>query len=369
MESSEDSADRHNADESNAGGPRTDVQLLRRLVDQLPGMVAYWSSDLRLVIANADYCAFVGRSSDDLRGRHFSAVLGVDVFQANLPHLQAALAGERQTFLRTLLDATGASRHTEVSYSPDIVDGRVAGLFALITDITDRVRALDALESANRRYSDLIAMLGHDVRQPLTIVQALLDEIEHAWNGDTDDAWPRANVTRALAAVERMDQMLVGMLSMINVDSGEIEVHPRRGGLATLVAEALASELYAVEPRLTVRNDGTVAVDPFHLRQILGNLLSNAARYGSPPVVVTVEADKHAVRMRIADSGPGVAKSFVPYLFDRFARAGGTRGSPPSSTGFGLYMVRELVRLNGGTIEYRPNTPVGAEFTVTFPRA
>lgn len=122
--------------------------LLRRLVDQLPGMVAYWDTGLHLVMANDAYSRFFERSVTDLRGMHFSAVLGEDVHRANLPHLRAALRGDPRVFERTLVDGLGARRHVEVSYSPDTVDGRVVGLFALITDVTARVEAQYDLDEA-----------------------------------------------------------------------------------------------------------------------------------------------------------------------------------------------------------------------------
>ncbi|RYB88529.1 PAS domain S-box protein [Nocardioides glacieisoli] len=127
-------------------GPHGD--LLRRLVDQLPGMVAYWDPDLRLVLANAAYCTFVGRPAEGLHGQHFSAVLGEEVYRANLPHLQGALSGEPQVFERTLSDGLGVTRHAEVSYGPDVVDGQVEGIFALITDVTPRVEAQRDLDEA-----------------------------------------------------------------------------------------------------------------------------------------------------------------------------------------------------------------------------
>lgn len=469
-------------------GPHGD--LLRRLVDQLPGMVAYWDPDLRLVLANAAYCRFVGSPAERLRGQHFSAVLGEEVYRANLPHLQAALCGKPQVFERTLPDGLGMIRHAEVSYTPDIVDGQIAGIFALITDVTPRVEAqkdldeaqelaglaswtfrpaeetltwsrqlfrlagrdpdldvadwetyarlvhpedrttvesmrenaehgrsydgrhrllikdevrhvrsrgqsvLDAhgdltmmrgtvqdeteltrqthaLETANRRLADLIAMVGHDVRQPLGVVVAYLDEVIDQWDSDDHDG-NRAHLVKALAAALRMNQMLENILAMINPDSNAVVVRPQRASLAEHVAQALAQEHYPVVPHLEIVEDADVAVDPFHLRQILANLLSNAVHHGAPPVTLTIEATEHEATLAVTDAGPGVPEEFVPRLFDRFTQASADTERAPTGTatgtGFGLYLVRELLHANSGTIEYGPASPAGAQFRITLPR-
>lgn len=464
-----------------------DVHLLRRLVDQLPGMVAYWDTDLRLVIANAAYGHFVGRPVEDLRGQHFPVVLGEQVYQANLPHLLACLRGEPRAFERTLDDGLGVTRHTEVSYHPDIVDGQVVGIFALITDVTARVEAqhdLDeaqaiaglaswtyrpadqtstwsrqlfhltggdpnlqvpdwaaytalvhpddrtivesmraqaeqgrgyearyrllingevrhvhsrsrpvfnghgdvvmmrgtiqdetelmertqALDMTNRRLADLIAMIGHDVRQPLGVVIAYLDEVIDQWDA-LDHAQRQAYLAKAFSAAGRMNQMLEDILAMIKPDSDAVVVHPQRARLAEHVARALAHGHYALEPHLKVRDDADASVDPFHLRQILGNLLSNAARHGAPPVTITIEATEQDAVLRVTDAGPGIPEDFVPHLFNRFVRADDGAATPTVGSGFGLYLVRELTHANGGTIYYQQAQPSGAEFTIAFPRA
>jgi signal transduction histidine kinase len=129
--------------------------------------------------------------------------------------------------------------------------------------------------------------------------------------------------------------------------------------------------------------DTHAMVDPWHLRQILTNLIGNAVKYGKSPFQATIraghpggpgtgrdDANGSAVSMQIEirDSGEGVPPDFVPQLFDRFARAQTGIATKKQGTGFGLYIVRQLVHVNGGRIEYRPGLP-GARFVVTLPAA
>ena len=137
-----------------AGGPLGDreavaeARLLRSVLDRLPAMVAYWDREMRNVFANDAYVEWFGFSPEQMRGIHIREVLGDQVYAMNLPHIEAALAGEEQLFDRTLVDTLGRARHTQASYVPDVVDGEVRGFFVLVTDVTPRVEAQRAMDEA-----------------------------------------------------------------------------------------------------------------------------------------------------------------------------------------------------------------------------
>ncbi len=125
------------------------------LLDALPAMVGYWDRDLRNVVANAAYVEFFGRSPDALRGRHIRDLLGDELFAKNEPYLRAALAGEPQLFDRELIDQSGVKRHTQASYTPDVVDGQVRGIAVLVTDVTARRASEHATAMAEARFRAL----------------------------------------------------------------------------------------------------------------------------------------------------------------------------------------------------------------------
>ncbi|CAH0272864.1 diguanylate cyclase [Microbacterium sp. Bi128] len=114
---------------------------LRAVLNGIPALVGYWDTGLRNRLANDAYCEWFGFAPQQLHGMHVRDVLGETVLEANLPHIEGALAGKRQQFDRTLVDAAGQSRFTEVTYTPDTQDGAVQGFFVLVTDITERVLA------------------------------------------------------------------------------------------------------------------------------------------------------------------------------------------------------------------------------------
>ncbi|HET9023152.1 MAG TPA: PAS domain-containing protein [Burkholderiaceae bacterium] len=138
---------------------QTDV---RAILNALPAMVGYWDSDLRNRMANDVYVEFFGMTPEEMRGKHISEVLGPELYELNLPYLQRALAGEAQQFERAIPTPSGELRYTQASYVPDIVDGKVLGLFVLVTDITDRKRAEEEVERARARLAEAerIARVG-----------------------------------------------------------------------------------------------------------------------------------------------------------------------------------------------------------------
>lgn len=254
-------------------------------------------------------------------------------------------------------------------------DGSVARLSGTWQDVTaqheharDLTQLNEDLTRANRLNSDVLGMLGHDIRQPLAIVQGFLDVLTSRWERTADDQ-RKDYVARALAAAHRTAALFDDILALVGAEAGQLSSLPQPIDVTQAVHEANGSD--GRRAAAEVRSDGTpwALVDPFQLQQILTNLLSNAARYGEPPVVVHVARHGDRVRIDVTDSGPGVPETFVDHLFDRFERAETGTSSDTGGTGFGLYLVRRLLETNGGTVTYEPVEPHGARFTVMLPAA
>ncbi|MGJ6124106.1 PAS domain S-box protein [Mycolicibacterium sp. Y3] len=129
-----------------------ETRRLRLLLDRLPALIGYWDRDLRNVFANAAYVDYFGVTPEEARGRHIREILGEAVYTLNLPYITRALAGEEQLFERTLIDRFGATRYTQASYLPDIVEGAVRGFYVQVTDVTARVEAERARDEAVRLF-------------------------------------------------------------------------------------------------------------------------------------------------------------------------------------------------------------------------
>ncbi len=225
------------------------------------------------------------------------------------------------------------------------------------------------LETAHQRIADLLAMLSHDIRQPLAVVSGYSALLLEEWD-DLDDGARRQDLGRIVSAASATSGLVDEMLTLTQLDSNRLPTHPAVIDLGSAVAEALAL-VRIPEPGMVVVHpvpDTTVFVDPRHLQQIVSNLVSNAIKYGAPPVDVTTGTTVDTVTISIRDHGPGVPAEFLPHMFERYSRADTAAARRQKGTGLGLYIVRQLTDANGGAISHHHASGGGSCFTVTLPR-
>ena len=134
-------------------------EILRLVVDAVPAMLAYWDRSQRCVFANRAYERWFGVTPQSLIGRSMSELLGA-LYPLNLPHIEAALRGERQEFEREIPDpAGGPPRHSLAVYIPDIVDGEVRGFCVLVSEITEQKKTELELRDALSKVKTLTGLL------------------------------------------------------------------------------------------------------------------------------------------------------------------------------------------------------------------
>ncbi|TRZ98127.1 MAG: PAS domain S-box protein, partial [Rhodocyclaceae bacterium] len=158
-----------------------DEHFLQRLIDAIPGQVAYLNRDLRYEFANKAYREWFGKSADEMKGIHLRDVLGEEMFQKTLPFVQTVLRGETLSFLRTSPEIEGKTVYLWANYVPDVQGQQVLGIFGSFSDITDlktaqiqleqlneqlNVRTLQA-EAANVAKSAFLANMSHEIRTPM----------------------------------------------------------------------------------------------------------------------------------------------------------------------------------------------------------
>ena len=141
---------------------------LRRLVDHVPSMLAYWDVDLSCRFANRAYETWFGSDPDRLIGTSLRDLLGPDLFALNEPFILGALRGEEQTFERVVPGPDGIVRHSLANYRPDVIDGQVVGFIASVTEVTQLKRTEADLRNAVRSLED-------EIRRRRTIEDRLID--------------------------------------------------------------------------------------------------------------------------------------------------------------------------------------------------
>ncbi len=223
-----------------------------------------------------------------------------------------------------------------------------------------------ALVTAHGEISDLVAMLSHDLRSPLTSINGFTSILRGAESLPPERT---ADLLRRIAEAGRhLELMLDDALSATALEANGISPEPQPVRLDQAVSDVL--ELMPVplpgvdrsrlEPVLAL-------VDPGHLAQILTNLITNAQKYGAAPYVFSTWTDGARAGFTVTDHGTGVPVEFEGRLFERFARADRHRAGGIRGTGLGLYIAHRLAGANGGVLSHRRGSSGGAEFDLALP--
>jgi PAS domain S-box-containing protein len=172
---------------------RRSCQRYDRLLDSVPALIAYTDAQYRIVLVNRAYADSFGRRAEELIGRPVREHVGAESFERNRPYFDAALAGTAQQFENTVVDPSGALRHTQVSFTPDIVGGVVDGVVVMITDITALVEARQVFNDAQR-----LAAIGSWVLDPATGMLIFSDELYRIIGIDRPGDGPRLDQIQSM---------------------------------------------------------------------------------------------------------------------------------------------------------------------------
>ncbi len=251
---------------------------------------------------------------------------------------------------------------------------RAAERIALGIERTARIdaerRARETLEASNRVKDEFLAMLGHELRNPLS---AICNAVATA----TRDESRRA---RALEIAERqaeqLGRLIDDLLDVARITQGRITLRKERVHLSEIIEQAVESTRSFIESRGLELNVAIapepirVDADPARLQQVLVNVLSNAAKYTEPGgrIDLTSERRDDEVAVRIRDTGIGIAPEVLPRIWDLFSQADRALDRAQGGLGIGLTVARRLVELHGGRIEaFSQGLGTGAEFVVMLP--
>ena len=248
-------------------------------------------------------------------------------------------------------------------------------LGALVGLALDRVRLFEQeheavleLERANQVKTNFIALAAHELRTPVTTIHGFVQTLHHL--GDRLDEPQRQQLRGSLEQqTARMALLVEQLLDLSRLDAEAVEIVPQlirvRERVEEIVGAAAAARRDAV--KVDVPDDLEAHVDPAAFDRILSNLITNAFRYGEPPVTVTAEQTDNHLRIAVEDRGRGVMPEFVPDLFERFSRSESSR-SASGGTGLGLAIARSYAVAHAGDLRYEPADPHGARFQLLLPQ-
>ncbi len=279
----------------------------------------------------------------------------------------------------TALRADGSEFPTELAITRIPVDG--PALFtAYLRDISARkdaeskLRQLAAdLSEADRRKNEFLAMLAHELRNPLAPIYNAV----HVLRSEHNDAATVRSVAEMLdRQVGQMVRLVDDLLDVSRVSRAKVELRKEQVDLADVVhhaEEAVRSSAHSVDRHLAI----TLPKEPIHLNgdparlaQVIGNLLNNACKFTDKGghIQLTAELENEQVVVRVKDNGIGIAPDQLGRIFDLFVQVDGSLERTTSGLGLGLTLVKNLVEMHGGTVEaHSDGIGHGAEFTVRLP--
>ncbi|MFG1924258.1 PAS domain S-box protein [Cryptosporangium sp. NPDC048952] len=373
---------------------RLSEQRFRTVFDHSLAGMALIDLTGRIKQANRAFGVMLGRPPETLAGLALTEITHPDDAPETETAMRETLAGSSPGFTReqryrhadgrVLYGATTVTLHRDL-------DAKPVRFTVQVVDVTDRKRLEDEeaaaraqlaehadelertngnLTDARDRMADFVAMLSHDVRQPITGILGYTETLADDW-----DHLPDQRKQQYLRGIEgaglRLNRLVEDILTVAQLDAGVLTPKAVPIDLGSALRDAVATlpPDQALDVTVSVPEGLCVRADAGHLQQIVTNLLGNAVKYGAPPFDLTARGTGSTVELSVCDHGEGVPAEFVPHLFERFSRAETGVATTKRGTGLGLYIVRTLAEAGRIGLGYRPNRPTGACFQVTLPAA
>jgi len=355
-------------------------ERLVTLFEQAPGIIAVLRGpDHVFEITNRSYLQLVGHRAlvgkavrdalPEVQGQGFFELLD-HVYQSGQPFVGHAVPLRVQRDPNAPLE----ERFIDFVYQP-IHDqhGKVSGIFVEGSDVTARKRIEDELRAANRQKDQFLAMLAHELRNPLAPITTAAQLLQR---GQMD----APGIQRASDIIARQAQHMTSLVNDL------LDVSRVTRGLVTITKEALEMReivheaVEQVRPLIDARGHALqceitagplrVEGDRTRLIQVVSNILNNAAKYTAPggSLVLSARSESGWVRVAVRDNGQGIDPPILPYIFDLFIQAERTPDRSQGGLGLGLALVKSLAALHGGRVEaHSAGLGMGSEFVVYLP--
>jgi PAS domain S-box-containing protein len=349
-------------------------QRLRAILDNWPSVIFVKDLEGRYLLANRACEGYSGEPPERMLGKtdydYFPREIA-ERYRAddlNVLHTGTAVRYEESGALR----GEGRASLT-VKFPLCDAAGRPYAVCGIATDITDLKRAEQALKEADRRKDEFLAMLAHELRNPLAPIRNAVQVMNLLAGGEP-------NLQRAREMIERqvkhLARLVDDLLDVSRITRGKINIRKEPVELASVIARAAETSRPLLETRrqalaVTLLPEPVlVEGDATRLAQVFANLLNNAAKYTNEGgrVTVTVERAGGEVVVRVRDTGIGIPAELLPRVFDLFTQGDRSLARSEGGLGIGLTLVRRLVEMHGGRVEAFSDGPgKGSEFVVRLP--
>ena len=318
-----------------------------------------------------------GWTPDEAIGKPVTMIIPDDRQGEEVMILSKLRQGQRIDHFETIRK-TKEGRLVDVSVTISPVrdeSGRVVGASKVARDITLQKHVLRELEQADERKNEFLAMLAHELRNPLGPIRHAVKILRARAPNPEELAWATGIIDRQ---TEHMTRLVDDLLDVARISRGTIELRRERVDIAAVLKSAVEATRAVVE-RSRHQLKVTVPTQPLYvegdvtrLTQIVTNLLDNAAKYtdSGGRIWLSGEREGDMVVIRVRDTGIGIASDMLPRIFEMFTQGSVATDRTQGGLGVGLSLVERLVKLHGGTVSaHSGGVGKGSEFTVCLPVA
>jgi len=357
-------------------------QRLRFVMDSMPQKIFTATADGSIDYFNPQWMDFTGLLFEQIRGWGWQQFIHPDDLDQNLKVWRHSLAtGEPFQFEHRFRDVGGAYRW-HISRALPLRDdaGNILMWVGSNTDIDEQRKSADVLTAlaaelseADRQKSEFIAVLAHELRNPLAPISNAVQVLQMT-SGDPVTVKSIGVIMER--QVRQMVRLVDDLLDVSRLSRGKIGLRTERVDLVSILHDAIEAAHPAVQRgahQLTFEAPPPplwLHADPQRLVQIFGNLLNNAAKFSEPGGRVTVTVQEHEgdAIVRVRDTGIGIPEDKLEAIFDMFTQADQSLERAHGGLGIGLTLVRQLVEMHGGSVQvFSAGAGMGSEFVVRLP--
>ncbi|MES3012260.1 MAG: CheR family methyltransferase [Pseudomonadota bacterium] len=342
----------------------------RALADNAPVLI--WMSDREglLQFVNQEFVRFTGIEAARLAGRRWTDLLQLEDRVAAVRAFGdgSAAVGRREQVNARLQDGSGRFRWMKVT-----AISRDGGWIGSMADVDDQWQAAQELRAADRHKDEFLAMLGHELRNPLVPIRNAAEILAHVGGSDNRVHWVRDTLVRQ---VEHITRLVDDLLDLSHVTRGTLQLHVAPIDLGHVVALAVENATPLIKRRhhrfecALPKEPVWVEGDSVRLAQVVLNLLDNAAKYTDEggSLSLTLTHDTEAATIAVKDTGIGIAPEMQGRVFDLFVQDQRSLDRSEGGLGVGLALARRIVELHRGAVRASSaGVSKGSELTVCLP--
>jgi PAS domain S-box-containing protein len=348
---------------------------LQALLEHVPEIIVSFDKRFRLVAVNPAVARLTGLPPERFIGKTYRE-LGLAEESCRLleEKLRAVMEGGREVIFECACEFATGLHALQSRFLPEIAaDGSVTSVLGIVTDVTERKQSEAALKNADRLRDEFLAMLVHELRNPLAAIRSAFHLLQLKGSSEPDKQWSLGVIDRQ---VNHLTRLIDEILDVSRISTGKIQLKKVPIDVTEVVARAAEGCQPHLEDKQQVLQINlpsyplAAEADPARLEQVVDNLLTNAAKYtdngGSITLSGTTEGGEVVIRVR--DNGIGIDAEMLPQIFALFAQADSSLARCQGGLGIGLTLVKALVEMHGGTVSaVSEGAGLGSEFTVRIP--